>query len=95
MLKSPTSLKYLTEEDPYGWFCPTAQKYVDWNEYNVDRSKPHWGFKSWNDWFIRTIKPEYRPVDQRENSIVHSSDSYPVHYPSSKIGTNPATNVQA
>ena len=78
MYQSPASTKYLNEEEPFGWFCPTAQKLINWDDFCIDKSKPYWGFTSWNDWFTRSLRPEARPVAQGENIIVHSSDAFPV-----------------
>jgi hypothetical protein len=33
MLVSPMSLKYVNEEEPYGWMCPSAQKHCNWDDY--------------------------------------------------------------
>ena len=95
MLQSKVSLKYLVENSKYGWLSPKAQTFVDWDDYYVDKSKPHWGFKSWHDWFTRPIRPEARPIDERKNVIVHSSDSYPLIYPGNDLleGRNPAHGV--
>ena len=48
MLQSKISLEHLNEQEPFGWLCPTAQKYVNWSDYYINTKKPHWGFKSWN-----------------------------------------------
>jgi phosphatidylserine decarboxylase len=37
-------------------------------EFIYDQSKPHWGFSSWNDFFIRKFKPGVRPVAEPHNS---------------------------
>ena len=84
----------MNEQEPHGWFCKTALKYIDYNEHYVDKNKPHWGFKSWNDWFTRSIRPEARPIDTKPNSIVHSSDSYPCYQKPGKIGENPCRNLK-
>ena len=81
MLESPASLKYLNEEEPHGWLSPQSEKYIDWEDYYVDKTQAHWGFKTWNDFFTRKVRPERRPIDQRPNCIVHSSDSHPLFYP--------------
>lgn len=63
MLDSPISLRYITCEEPNGWLCPTASRNTNWSEYYVDKEDLHWGFKSFNDFFTRPIRPEARPVD--------------------------------
>jgi phosphatidylserine decarboxylase len=93
MLLSDASAKHLNEE-PDGWFCPEAQKRANYEDYNLNRSKPHWGLKNWNDWFTRTLRPGARPVDPNPKGIVHSSDSYPVVYPEGSKGANPTFNAQ-
>jgi phosphatidylserine decarboxylase len=95
MLKSKVSLKYLNEEEPHGWFCPSARQHCDWDDYYVDKDKPHWGFSSWNEWFSRAIRPERRPVAEGDNVIVHSSDSYPLLYPEGSQGKNPHFDLKA
>ena len=94
MLESPVSLKYITPEEPNGWLSPSASKNTDWSEYYLNLEDPHWGFKSFNDFFTRAIRPEARPIDSRSNSIVHSSDSSPLHFSSEIYGKNPSFNVQ-
>lgn len=93
MLLSAASLKYMTT-NPDGWLCPEADKKANYNDYNVDKTDPHWGFKNWNDWFTRPLKKGVRPIDTNPKAIVHSSDSYPLFYPPGKVGTNPTNNVQ-
>jgi phosphatidylserine decarboxylase len=95
MLDSPKSLQYINSEEPNGWLCPTASKNTRWEDYDVDKSHPNWGFKSFNDFFSRPIRPEARPIDTRSDSIVHSSDSSPLYFRNKSFGSNPATNVQA
>jgi phosphatidylserine decarboxylase len=95
MLTSEVSLKYLTEEEPYGWFSPAAQARVNWDHHYVDKSEPHWGFKNWNDWFTRQIRPEARPIAAGKNAIVHSSDSFPLYYPPGARGANPTVVQEA
>jgi phosphatidylserine decarboxylase len=80
MLDSPLSLKYLNCEEPNGWFCPTASKNTKWEDYEIDKSLPNWGFNSFNDFFSRKVRPETRPIDTRSDSIIHSSDSSPLYF---------------
>ena len=94
MLETPASLKYMTEEAPHGWFNPLSSKYIDWDSYYIDREKPHWGFKSWNDFFTKPIRPEKRPLDPRKDSIVHSSDAHPLRFPENIEAKNPSENVR-
>ncbi len=62
-LDSEDSLSVLTAE-PEGWLNKKAQQYNDLDSYVIpDRNAPHWGFKSYNEFFHRDIKPECRPID--------------------------------
>ncbi|CUA75829.1 phosphatidylserine decarboxylase [Rhizoctonia solani] len=76
-LKSPDSLKYLTSEEN-GWFGPAAlanmPRFVDL--YDCDSSKPHYGFKSWDDFFTRQFRTGVRPVifpDPKYEDIITSA----------------------
>lgn len=57
---------------------------------------PHWGFNNWNEWFTRKFLDinKSRPVHPAPNGIVHSSDSFPLTYPTGSSGTNPTFNVK-
>ena len=72
-LSSEASCKYLNTESPKGWFSPEAFETIKMNEFQYDKSKPHWGFTSWNDFFTRKFKPGERPVAEPENSKVITS----------------------
>ena len=64
-LNTPKSCSVLTTA-PGGWFSPEAlaamPKFVE--EYECDPEKPHYGFKSWDDFFTRKFRtnPDVRPV---------------------------------
>jgi phosphatidylserine decarboxylase len=62
-LNSPESC-YVLNAGPEGWFCDAAIAYnaLD-TDYAPDKTKPHWGWTSYNDFFHRDIKPGMRPVD--------------------------------
>lgn len=60
-LDSPASAHVLTEE-PSGWLSHFAYQDMKLWEYQFDRSKPHWGFKSYNDYFHREVRPDARPI---------------------------------
>ena len=45
-----------------GWLSPAAVQELGLADYELDRSKPHWGFASYNRFFHRQIKPQHRPV---------------------------------
>jgi phosphatidylserine decarboxylase len=47
----------------FGWLSPSARKYCNLDEFVIpDRSAPHWGFQSFNDFFHRQVRPECRPI---------------------------------
>lgn len=72
-LDSPAS-RYVLNTSPSGWFGPGASKKIDMSEYQHDPSKPFNGFKSWNDFFARRLRPGARPiVDPNNNKIINSA----------------------
>lgn len=72
-LDSPESC-YVLNEGQYGWLSPKALEYNQVDQYIIpDRSAPHWGWTSYNDFFHRMIRPECRPVDAPDdNSVINS-----------------------
>ncbi|HKD05727.1 MAG TPA: phosphatidylserine decarboxylase family protein [Bryobacteraceae bacterium] len=60
-LNSPNSL-YVLNDTPTGWLSEAAQKAIHLDEFVHDSSAPFYGFKSWNDFFIRQFKAGMRPV---------------------------------
>ena len=60
-LDSAASL-YVLNETPAGWLSPAALKAINMDEFIHDPQAPFYGFKSWNDFFIRQFKPGARPV---------------------------------
>jgi phosphatidylserine decarboxylase len=79
-LNSTKSCTYLNITPPKGWFCPESFKTIQLNNFQYDQSKPYWGFKSWNDFFIRKFKPGVRPVAEPNNSKVITSGCESVPY---------------
>jgi hypothetical protein len=55
MLDSPYSLKHVNNAHD-GWLSPKALERVCYKDFICDTSKPHYGFKSWHDWFTREIR---------------------------------------
>lgn len=54
-LETPASLAYLNNS--YGnWLSADACEYLSMDEYVYDSARPHGGFKSWNEFFIRKFK---------------------------------------
>ncbi len=68
-LDSPKSL-YVLNDSKNGWMSSAAYKALNMQEFIYDEKKPHWGFKSWNDFFIREFKPGMRPVAEPDNDKV-------------------------
>ena len=77
-LDSPDSL-YVLNTSSIGWMSSAARKAINIDEFVYDQKKPHWGFKSWNDFFIRRFKPGMRPVSEPGNDkvIVSACESAP------------------
>jgi phosphatidylserine decarboxylase len=77
-LDSPASL-YVLNETPTGWLCPAALQAINMDEYLHDPKAPFYGFKSWNDFFIRRFKPGARPIAEPHNPkvIVNACESTP------------------
>ncbi len=77
-LDSPDS-RYVLNASSTGWFGPAARKALHLDEFVHDPGAPYFGFKSWNDFFIREFKPGRRPVADPENKkvIVSACESAP------------------
>ena len=61
MLLSQYSTKYLTTSE-HGWFSPQAEEVIHNDWYKCDPTLPHYGYKCWNDWFLREFKDGMRPI---------------------------------
>jgi len=66
-LDSDDSL-YILNDSHSGWLSEAARKALNLDEFEADPAAPFWGFKSWNDFFIRRFKPGRRPVALTEDS---------------------------
>ena len=74
-LDSGASLSVINKEN--GWLSPVAYKINKLSEFIIpDEKAPHGGFASFNAYFHREIKPEYRPITGPGNSkiIVSQND---------------------
>ncbi len=60
-LTSEASL-HVFNDSPQGWKSAAAQARVGIGNFVHDPSDPHWGFRSWNDFFTRRFAPGLRPV---------------------------------
>ena len=66
-LNSPKS-RYVLNKGPNGWFGKRASKKFNIDEYIHDKSKKYYGFKSWNDFFVRKFVPGARPIAEPYNN---------------------------
>ena len=75
-LRSPASLSVFNDK-PDGWKSKAAVAKLGMDQYQYDPNDTHWGFKSWNDFFIRKLKPGMRPIAEPDNNkvIVSAADS--------------------
>ena len=77
-LDSPQSA-YVLNATETGWLSPAALEAIQIENFIHDPHAPHFGFKSWNDFFIREFKPGVRPIAEPENNraIVSACESGP------------------
>jgi len=77
-LDSPASL-HVINDSPRGWKSKAAQARVGMTDFEYDPADPHWGFKSWNDFFTRRLKAGARPVAEPHDDkvIVSPCESRP------------------
>lgn len=75
-LNSPASLSVFNDR-PDGWKSKAAIAKLGMDQYQYAPDDIYWGFKSWNDFFIRKLKPGMRPVAEPDNNkvIVSAADS--------------------
>lgn len=75
-LNSPASLSVLNES-PAGWKSKAAKEKLNMDQYQYDPGDAHWGFRSWNDFFTRKLKPGVRPIAEPDNNklLVSACDS--------------------
>lgn len=69
-LSSPASLAAFSDSQ---WMSPSAREHIDISQYQHEDSAPAWGFKSWNDFFIRKFKLGVRPVSDPEDHVIVSA----------------------
>jgi phosphatidylserine decarboxylase len=70
---SSSESTYVLNQDPRsGWFGADAlQDMPNFDEsYQCDPSRPHRGFKSWDDFFTRELRPQARPVSMPADDAV-------------------------
>ncbi|MEY4505367.1 MAG: hypothetical protein RL154_1667 [Pseudomonadota bacterium] len=80
-LSSPDSTYVLSNDPKSGWFGADAQKAMPnfAKDFKCDPSLPYYGFKSWDDFFIREFKDGIRPVasPNDDSIIVNACESAP------------------
>jgi phosphatidylserine decarboxylase len=66
-------------DSPQGWKSEAARRALQIEDYEHDPEDEHWGFQSWNDFFIRRFKRGRRPIADPGNSkvIVNVCESTP------------------
>lgn len=68
-LDSPDSL-YVLHDGPHGWKGAEAVADVGMEQFEHDPDDEHWGFSSWNDFFIRRFRDGQRPVASPDDDSV-------------------------
>lgn len=80
-LKSEDSCSVLTKHPRKGWFGEDARKKMPTfvEEFQCDPGAPHYGFKSWDDFFTRRFREGMRPVASPDDQsvIVNACESAP------------------
>ena len=80
-LKSPDSAYVLNDDPESGWFGEAARRAMPGfeDDFICDPSKPHHGFCSWDDFFVRRFRPGRRPVADPDNDsvVVNACESAP------------------
>lgn len=76
---------YVLNSDEEGWLCDDALEELELELFVCDPEAPHYGFKSWNDFFTRTFREGKRPVAGKDDPyvIVSACESAPY-----RISTN-------
>jgi phosphatidylserine decarboxylase len=80
-LSSADSAYVLNDHPHKGWLGADAmQAMPDFQrQYVCDPTQPHWGFGSWDEFFVRQFRPDARPVARAEDEavIVNACESAP------------------
>lgn len=80
-LKSPESAYVLSDDPKKGWFGHDAMKAMPTFEqdFQCDPKSPHYGFKSWDDFFTRQLRNGARPIAEPDNDsvIINACESAP------------------
>ena len=80
-LASGDSACVLNDHPHRGWFGADARRAMPDFErtFVCDPRQPHWGFRSWDEFFTRALRPEARPVAAPDDDaiIVNACESAP------------------
>ena len=80
-MSSPESAYVLNDDPGTGWFGEDAMEAMpDFvKEFKCDPSQPHYGFKSWDDFFVREYRDRIRPVEapNDDSVIANACESAP------------------
>jgi phosphatidylserine decarboxylase len=80
-LSSGDSTYVLNDDASRGWFGADARKAMPnfEREFVCDPTLPHWGFRSWDHFFTRELRPGVRPVASPEDDrvIVNTCEAAP------------------
>ena len=71
-LKSDASTSVLNDDPQSGWFGTDAMADMPnfANEFVCDPNAPHYGFTSWDNFFVRLYKEGVRPVAEPDNQYI-------------------------
>ena len=77
-LDGPES-RYVLNASPTGWLSERARKTIGLDQFEHDPDAEYCGFRSWNDFFTRRLRPGVRPVAAPEDDgvIVNACESRP------------------
>ena len=78
-LKSERSRYVLVSDKPWGWFSDDAMAAMPnfAEEFICDPTDEHYGFKSWDDFFIRQFREGIRPIAEGDHIIANACESHP------------------
>jgi phosphatidylserine decarboxylase len=71
--------RHVINDLPHGWKSEAARARIGIADFEHDPNDPHWGFKSWNDFFTRRLSAGARPVASPDDNkvIVSPCESTP------------------
>lgn len=80
-LGSADSTYVLDDEPQRGWFGAAARQAMPRfaEEFVCDPARPHWGYRSWDDFFTRELRAGVRPIAQPDDErvITNACESAP------------------